>query len=181
MSNIIKRTTLMVRDMDKSLAWYQNVMAMDVYYDKPFTLSGEGLAAGKAGDLIRLVILKCEHPEIGMIGLMQWVDPVMPAPEVPAELGFGMPTFVVGTEVSSFGSSLAFVDLNGDGYEDVIVGEPQATHFVAAHGRVLAYLVSPARESFFLTKKFITQEGSCYVCFTVKETNFLTAVINISH
>ena len=57
MNNIVKRTTLMVRDMDQSLAWYQNVLGMDVYYDKPFTLSGEGLAAGKAGDLIRLVIL----------------------------------------------------------------------------------------------------------------------------
>lgn len=100
MKNIIKRTTLMVRDMDKSLDWYTKVLGMDVYYDKPFTLSGEGLAAGKAGDLIRLVILKCEHPEIGMIGLMQWVDPVMPAPEVPTELTFGMPTFVVGSDDS---------------------------------------------------------------------------------
>ncbi len=98
MNNIIKRTTLMVRDMDKSLAWYQQVMGMTVYYDKPFTLSGDGLAAGKAGDLIRLVILKCEHPEIGMIGLMQWVDPVMPAPEIPTSLSFGLPTFVVGTD-----------------------------------------------------------------------------------
>ena len=98
MNNIVKRTTLMVRDMDKSLAWCQKVLGMDVYYDKPFTLSGQGLAAGKAGDLIRLVILKCEHPEIGMIGLMQWVDPVMPAPEVPTELTFGMPTFVVGSD-----------------------------------------------------------------------------------
>ncbi|QFU75539.1 VOC family protein [Halioglobus maricola] len=100
MNNIIKRTTLMVRDMDKSLAWYQNVLGMDVYYDKPFTLSGEGLAAGKAGDLIRLVILKCEHPEIGMIGLMQWVDPVMEAPPVPTEVTFGLPTFVVGSDDS---------------------------------------------------------------------------------
>ena len=98
MNTIVKRTTLMVRDMDKSLAWCQKVLGMDVYYDKPFTLSGQGLAAGKAGDLIRLVILKCEHPEIGMIGLMQWVDPVMPAPEVPTELTFGMPTFVVGSD-----------------------------------------------------------------------------------
>ena len=101
MKNIIKRTTLMVRDMDKSLAWYQNVLGMEVYYDKPFTLSGEGLTAGKAGDLIRLVILKCEHPEIGMIGLMQWVDPVMSAPEVPTEVTFGMPTFVVGSDDSA--------------------------------------------------------------------------------
>ena len=33
-----------------------------------------------------------------MIGLMQWVDPVMPAPPVPTELAFGMPTFVVGSD-----------------------------------------------------------------------------------
>ena len=98
MKNIVKRTTLMVRNMEKSLAWYQNVMGMEVYYDKPVTLSGVGMAARKAGDVTRLVILKCEHPEIGMIGLLQWLEPEMPAPEIPTAVSYGMPTFVCGTD-----------------------------------------------------------------------------------
>jgi len=93
--NIVKRTTLMVRDMQASRRWYEYVMGMNVYYDNEFVLSGQGLAAGKEGDRTHLVMMKCEHPEIGMIGLLQWVDPPMPAPPVPSAITYGNPTFVV--------------------------------------------------------------------------------------
>jgi len=95
MANIIKRTTLIVRDMDKAVSWYKEVLGMTVYYDDEVELSGVGMAAGKAGDKTHLVILQAEDPVIGMIGLLQWVDPVWPAPEVPTTVGYGMPTFVV--------------------------------------------------------------------------------------
>jgi len=99
MENIIKRTTLFVRDMKKSVAWYESVLGMSVWYDNEFVLSGVGLAAGKAGDKTHLVILKAEDPVIGMIGLLQWIDPPMPAPkEIPKTVGFGSPTFVVASD-----------------------------------------------------------------------------------
>lgn len=89
----------MVRDMDASIAWYENVMGMTQWMNTAFELSGEGLAAGKAGDKTHLVIMKCEHDTIGMIGLLQWVDPPMPAPEkIPTSITFGNPTFVVATD-----------------------------------------------------------------------------------
>lgn len=93
--SIVKRTTLFVRDMDTSKRWYEYVLGMSAYYDKEFILSGVGLAAGKAGDKTRLVILKCDDPEIGMIGLLHWLDPVMPAPEIDYKVGYGNPTFVL--------------------------------------------------------------------------------------
>ncbi len=95
MTNIIKRTTLFVRDMETAVRWYKEVLGMTVYYDDEVELSGVGLAAGKAGDKTHLVILQAEDPVIGMIGLLQWIDPVWPAPEVPKTLGYGNPTFVV--------------------------------------------------------------------------------------
>ena len=96
MTNIVKRTTLMVRDMEASLRWYQDVFGMTVWMDTEVELSGVGMAAGKAGDKTHLVILQCEDPKIGMIGLLQWVDPPMPAPEViPTMVTYGNPTFVV--------------------------------------------------------------------------------------
>ncbi len=98
MTAIVKRTTLFVRDMEASLTWYQNVLGMSVWFDKPFTLSGVGLAAGKAGDETRLVIVKCEHDEIGMIGLLQWLNPDQPPPPPPEAVSYGMPTFVVSSD-----------------------------------------------------------------------------------
>jgi len=98
MENIIKRTTLIVRDISKSIRWYEYVMGLSVWYNDEVELSGVGLAAGKAGDKTHLVILKCQDPVIGMIGLLQWVDPVMPAPQVPTSVTYGQPTFVVATD-----------------------------------------------------------------------------------
>lgn len=111
MHNTVKRTTLIVRDIELSTRWYEQVMGMTRYYDDEITLSGIGMAAGKAGDVTHLVILKCDHPEIGMIGLLQWVDPPLPAPaEIPTTVTYGNPTFVVsGDDVrESFGRAQRF-------------------------------------------------------------------------
>ena len=95
---LIKRTTLIIRDMNASSQWYEEVLGMTLYYDDEITLSGNGMAAGKKGDITHLKIYKCEDPVIGMIGLLQWIDPIMPAPEIPKSVGYGNPTFVVDTK-----------------------------------------------------------------------------------
>ncbi|MGI9225865.1 MAG: VOC family protein [Woeseiaceae bacterium] len=99
MASTVKRTTLIVRDVKKSQEWYEDVLGMTVWMDTDFTLSGQGLAAGKAGDVTHLTIMQANDPVIGMIGLLQWVDPPMEAPaEIPTSVGFGNPTFVVEAE-----------------------------------------------------------------------------------
>jgi catechol 2,3-dioxygenase-like lactoylglutathione lyase family enzyme len=101
MTNIIKRTTLIVRDIETSTQWYEQVLGMSRYYDDEVVLSGVGMAAGNAGDRTHLVILKCADPEIGMIGLLQWIEPPLPAPaEIPTSVGYGNPTFVVAADDS---------------------------------------------------------------------------------
>ncbi len=96
MTDLIKRTTLIVRDADRAAAWYEQVFGMTRVMDTPFTLSGAQLAAGAQGDRTRLVILKCADETVGMIGLLQWVDPPMAAPdELPTRIAFGAPIFVV--------------------------------------------------------------------------------------
>ncbi|HQZ17892.1 MAG TPA: VOC family protein [Vicinamibacteria bacterium] len=99
MTNIVKRTTLMVRDAEAAARWYEHVFGMKRWLDTPFTLSGIGLAAGKAGDRTRLVVMQCEDPVIGMIGLLEWVEPRMEAPEAPPRrVTFGAPIFVVASD-----------------------------------------------------------------------------------
>ena len=93
--NVIKRTTLIVRDIQASKRWYEHVLGMRVWMDTDFVLSGAGLAAGQAGDRTQLVIMQAEHPSIGMIGLLQWLDPPWPAPPPATEVTYGMPIFVV--------------------------------------------------------------------------------------
>jgi catechol 2,3-dioxygenase-like lactoylglutathione lyase family enzyme len=95
----VKRTTLIVRNIEASSKWYEEILDMSLYYDDTITLSGKGLAAGKKGDVTHLKIYKCSDPIIGMIGLLQWLDPELPAPEeIPTEVNYGNPTFVVDTD-----------------------------------------------------------------------------------
>ncbi len=96
--SIIKRTTLMVRDMEKSRRWYEQVLGMTTWLDTEFILSGEGIAVGSAGDKTHLVIMRAEDDKIGMIGLLQWLEPPLPAPEIPTAVNYGLPVFVVETE-----------------------------------------------------------------------------------
>ncbi len=93
--NVVKRTTLLVRDMDRSRRWYEYVLGMTVWMHTEFVLSGQGLAAGRAGDRTDLVILRANDPRIGMIGLLQWLDPAKRPPEPPTAVDYGMPVFVV--------------------------------------------------------------------------------------
>ncbi len=99
MADLIKRTTLMVRDAERAALWYEDVFGMTRWMDVPFTLSGNQLAAGKQGDETRLIIMKAEDDVIGMIGLLEWVEPKQDAPsELPTRIGFGAPIFVVAAE-----------------------------------------------------------------------------------
>jgi catechol 2,3-dioxygenase-like lactoylglutathione lyase family enzyme len=97
--DIIKRTTLMVRDAESSARWYEAVFGMTRWMDVPFTLSGTQLAAGKKGDQTRLIIMKAVDDVIGMIGLLEWVKPKQDAPtEIPTRIAFGAPIFVVAAQ-----------------------------------------------------------------------------------
>ncbi len=98
MSNILKRTTLLVRDAEKAADWYSEVFGMKRWLDTPFTLSGIGLAIGEKGDKTRLIIMQCNDPVIGMIGLLQWIEPTLEAPPIPTKLTFGSPIFVVASD-----------------------------------------------------------------------------------
>lgn len=95
MPPLVKRTTLIVRDLERSLRFYRDVLGMSVWYDDVVVLSGVGLAAGKKGDETRLVILKALDPVIGMIGLLEFTRPRLPEPVLRERLGIGDIVFVM--------------------------------------------------------------------------------------
>jgi catechol 2,3-dioxygenase-like lactoylglutathione lyase family enzyme len=99
MTDIIKRTTFFVRDAERAARWYEAVFGMTRWMDTPFSLSGRQMAAGKKGDQTRLIILKCRDDSIGMLGLLEFVDPRTTAPTVlPTRVEFGTPIFVVASD-----------------------------------------------------------------------------------
>ncbi len=92
---LVKRTTLIVCPIDRSVAFYRDVLRLSVWYDGEVVLSDVGLTAGAKGDRIHLVILKADDPVIGMIGMHEFTDPRLPEPAARSRLGTGDIVFVM--------------------------------------------------------------------------------------
>ena len=92
---LVKRTTLIVRSIARSIEFYRDVLGMSIWYDDEITLSGVGLAAGAKGDRTRLVIMTGPDPVLGMIGLLEFVAPPMVEPVRRERLGIGDIVFVM--------------------------------------------------------------------------------------
>lgn len=124
----------MVRDMERARVFYRDVLGGRVWFDRPFTLDGGGLPIGKAGDKLRLCIIQFEHDQIGMIGLMEFIDPVMPAPDVTYDIGYGRPVFVVVPE----DAQAIYDQANKHGFKTR--GEPKAWSTIGAKGETKHFL-----------------------------------------
>lgn len=95
----IRRLTILVRDMERSLKLYRDVLGLKVNYDAEITVSGVALPAGVPGNRTRLVLLNGNDPWIGWIGLMQYTDPPLPDPgPYPTRLGAGGHVLVTNTD-----------------------------------------------------------------------------------
>ncbi len=94
----VRRTTIIVRDIEKSLALYRDVIGLEVNYDTIVTTSGVALPAGKPGANARLVLLNANDNWVGWIGLMQWIDPPISAGDYPKRMGPGDVVIILNTE-----------------------------------------------------------------------------------
>lgn len=95
---IVKRTTIRVRDMDRAIAFYEQVLGMRQYYNREVTLDRDFLPGERPGDRVHLVIMQGDDPVIGMIGLLKWLEPPQDPPPVSYEFAFGQPVFVVAVQ-----------------------------------------------------------------------------------
>jgi catechol 2,3-dioxygenase-like lactoylglutathione lyase family enzyme len=70
----LRRTTLVVRDIENSLALYRDALGMTVEYDQELTSPNLGRAGTDGKNRSRLVLLKANNDYIGMLGLWQFLD-----------------------------------------------------------------------------------------------------------
>ena len=94
----IKRTTLVVEDVCRSIAFYRDVLGMAVYYDQSMTVGGKIIPAGVPGAKVDLGIMQANHPGVGKIGLLQWIDPPLARPSTPYRRRMGIGDLVFVTE-----------------------------------------------------------------------------------
>ena len=68
-SQILRRTTLVVRDINKSLAFYRDAIGMEVIYDN---LIKRPHKTENREEVLRLVFLKSLHNYFGVLGLLEY-------------------------------------------------------------------------------------------------------------
>jgi len=133
MPSLVKRTTLIVRSLERSMAFYRDVLELSVYYDDEIELSGVGLAAGQRGDRTHLVIMKAADPVVGMIGLLEFTAPRLPEPAMPrSRLGIGDIVFVMQ------GDDVAGVNQRALQFGARVHAEPHRFDVRGADGRTLS-------------------------------------------
>lgn len=94
-----RRITLIVSDIERSLALYRDVLGFEANYDSILEMSGVALPAGQPGAKARLVLLEANDPWVGWIGLLEWVEPPLdPRQDMPQRLGIGDTVMVFNTK-----------------------------------------------------------------------------------
>ncbi len=90
----IRRTTFVVRDIDKSLALYRDALGLKVVYDQ--LIGGGADKDGKAvAPTLRLVLLRANDVFIGALGLMQRLNQPPVPPPVFGKAGPGQMIMVI--------------------------------------------------------------------------------------
>jgi len=95
----LRRTSLIVDDIDESLKLYRDILGFKVNYDTEVTMSGKALPAGEPGAKARLVLISSNDSWVGWIGLLQWLEPALPRAKTPRRrMGIGDAVLVFNTE-----------------------------------------------------------------------------------
>lgn len=81
---VVRRTTLVVHDLEASIRFYRDVLGYAVWLRNDGRVSAESLPSDAAvGAPSRFAIMKGRHPWLGMVGLLQYgeAQPTPPPPE----------------------------------------------------------------------------------------------------
>lgn len=74
----LRRTTLIVNDIDNSLALYRDALGMKVIYDNAIRLPREAATDEEAERASRLVFLRANDDFVGILGLLEYTKPRRP-------------------------------------------------------------------------------------------------------
>lgn len=86
----VRRTTLLVRDIERSLPLYRDALGLKVVYDQFIGQQPQPDPGVPARPRMRLVLLRANDTFIGALGLLQYFDkPPVPQPDKPQRPTFG--------------------------------------------------------------------------------------------
>lgn len=138
----VRRTTLIVRDIDRSLPFWRDALGLAVVYDQVIErpLDAEKPEAGKRS--LRLVLLRANDTFVGAVGLLEYVSPRRP------ERAAGEDRPIVGDFIMVVNA--ADLDARWEQVRAVpgveVLSEPSLVEYPAPGGGVIPVMVSMVRD-----------------------------------
>ena len=94
----LRRTTLVVADLERSLAFYRDALGMRVAYDNVIRTPRDAPSDAAAERSLRLVFVEANDDYVGIIGLLEYRKPrKLPPAERPAAFSVGTPVLLFNT------------------------------------------------------------------------------------
>ena len=78
MTSPVKRSTIIVKDMEQSLKYYRDLLGMEVFFQGDIGNPGASQLMGHRISGLRMVVLTVGDSQLGMVGLMELKDPDPP-------------------------------------------------------------------------------------------------------
>lgn len=138
----VRRTTLIVRDIDRSLPFWRDALGLAVVYDQMIErpLDPERPEAGKRS--LRLVLLRANDTFVGAVGLLEYLSPRRP------ERAAGEDRPIVGDFIMVVNA--ADLDARWEQVKAVpgvkVLSEPSLVEYPAPGGGVIPVMVSMVRD-----------------------------------
>jgi catechol 2,3-dioxygenase-like lactoylglutathione lyase family enzyme len=94
----LRRTTLVVEDAERSLAFYRDALGMRVVYDNIIRTPRDAADDASAERSLRLIFVEANDDYVGLIGILEYRKPKKEPPAVrPAAFSVGTPVLLFNT------------------------------------------------------------------------------------
>ncbi|MFK7828783.1 MAG: VOC family protein [Congregibacter sp.] len=138
----LRRTTLVVRDLDQSLALYRDALGMRMAYENFIRTPREATTDDAADRSLHLAFLQANDDFIGVLGLLEYRKPRKEQPR--SELAFEPGTIVLVFNVQDLDERWGQV-IAVPGVE--VISEPEQTNYPSYDGQgVIPVMVSVIRD-----------------------------------
>ncbi len=138
----LRRTTLVVRDMDRSIALYRDALGMTMTYDNAIRSPRDAASDEEADRALRLAFMQANDNFIGVLGLLQYIKPIKSQPI--SDQAFEPGTIVLVFNIKDLDERWQKV-INTPGVE--VLSEPEETSYPSYDGKgTIAVRVSVIRD-----------------------------------
>ncbi len=138
----VRRTTLIVRDIDRSLPFWRDALGLKVVYDQLIERPGREEDPPGSTRSMRLVLLRANDTFVGVVGLLEYISPRRPDPGMGDDRP-GIGEFIMVVNATDLDARFPRIRAVPGA---TVLSEPSRIEYPAPGGGVIPVMVSMVRD-----------------------------------